>query len=151
MTGSAGEPREAGSLPRPQDEVGAPDDAMPFDHVVVVMMENHSFDNLLGELSRTRAEVDGLEFDSSGQARNSNPSVAGGPSDVPAHALPNTAQAKNVTQSWKATHAQIAGGRMDGFVSSEEGRSEAMGYYTPDVLPFAYSPALSKVRPSTSL
>ena len=30
-------------------------DAMPFDHVVVVMMENHSFDNLLGALRALRS------------------------------------------------------------------------------------------------
>ena len=35
---------------------------MPFDHVIVVMMENHSFDNLLGALSTSRADVDGLTF-----------------------------------------------------------------------------------------
>lgn len=40
--------REPESLPRPGQPAGTSDDAMPFDHIVVVMMENHSFDNLLG-------------------------------------------------------------------------------------------------------
>ena len=39
-----------GSLPNPGAPPGTPDQSMPFDHVVVVMMENHSLDNLLGAL-----------------------------------------------------------------------------------------------------
>ncbi|MHB8242034.1 MAG: alkaline phosphatase family protein, partial [Solirubrobacteraceae bacterium] len=98
---------------------------------------NHSFDNLLGDLSRTRSDVDGLSFDSAGQATNSNPSGGGAPA-VTAFALQDTAQAKHVSQSWKATHDQIDKGAMDGFVTSAKAR-EPMGYYTPQVLPFAYS------------
>jgi phospholipase C len=37
--------REAGSRPFPDKPVGAINTDMPFDHIVVVMMENHSFDN----------------------------------------------------------------------------------------------------------
>jgi phospholipase C len=110
---------------------------MQFDHLVVVMMENHSFDNLLGGLSRARADVDGLTFDGAGNATNSNPSPSGGV--VVAHALTDTSQAQNVTQSWQATHEQTDGGAMDGFVKTAKGTDEPMGYYTPEVLPFAYS------------
>ena len=133
------EPRLAGSLPFPDLPAGTPNDAMPFEHIVVVMMENHSFDNLFGELSRSREEVEGLRFNAAGEALNSNPSVAGGASDVPARPLQSTAQAKDISQSWKATHEQIDSGEMDGFVSSEKGQPEAMGYYPEAVLPFAYS------------
>ena len=111
---------------------------MPFDHIVVVMMENHSFDNLLGALPRSQPSVDGLTFNSAGEATNSNPGTGATPPEVAAFALPNTAQAKNVSQSWKATHEQINGGLMNGFVQSV-GAVEPMGYYTPEVLPFAYS------------
>jgi phospholipase C len=38
------------SLPDPSRPAGTATAAMPFDHVVCVMMENHSFDNLLGAL-----------------------------------------------------------------------------------------------------
>lgn len=130
--------REAGSLPFPDMPVGTVNEQMPFDHLVVVMMENHSFDNLLGALSRTRPEVDGLSFDSSGEASNANPGSAGSSPEVTAFPLTSTAQAKHVSQSWKATHDQIDGGAMDGFVKSV-GSREPMGYYTPEVLPFAYS------------
>src|SRR5580704_1627111 len=101
--------REPESLPRPDQPAGAVDDAMPFDHVVVVTMENHSFDNLLGALSRTRGDVDGLRFDAAGDPENSNPGGVRTPATVTAYPIANTAQAKNVSQSWKATHEQIDG------------------------------------------
>jgi phospholipase C len=131
-------PREAGSLPFADRPIGAANEQMPFDHLVVVMMENHSFDNLLGTLSRTRTDVDGLSFDQAGEATNSNPGGPGMAPQVGSFPLRSTAQATHVSQSWKATHAQIGGGAMDGFVKSVDAR-EPMGYYTPEVLPFAYS------------
>ncbi len=135
----AGTEREPGSLPFPDRPPGAVNEEMDFDHLVVVMMENHSFDNLLGELTLSNKNVNGLEFDAAGTAMNKNPSVKGGPPDVPAKRLPDTTQAKNITQSYEATAEQIDGGEMDGFVSSEHGYTEAMGYYPPEVLPFSYS------------
>ncbi|HEX3692751.1 MAG TPA: alkaline phosphatase family protein [Solirubrobacteraceae bacterium] len=129
---------KAGDRPYPEKPVGTVDEQMPFDHIVVVMMENHSFDNLLGDLGRTRGEVDGLSFDAAGRATNSNPGLDAA-SVVKAFPLPNTAQAKNLTQGWQATHEQIDEGRMDGFVRSVGGNPEPMGYYTAEVLPFAHS------------
>jgi phospholipase C len=111
---------------------------MPFDHLVVVMMENHSFDNLLGALRRKNPLVDGLDFDGQGHALNSNPGSARLGAEVLSFPLHTTAQAKKVSQSWKATHEQIAGGAMSGFVESV-GATEPMGFYTPEALPFAYS------------
>lgn len=130
--------RGPGSLPFPTIPAGTPNNQMPFDHLIVVMMENHSFDNLLGAMAQTRADVDGLSFTSSGTPENSNPGIGHMPAVVPSFPLTTTAQAKNVTQTWKATHDQIAGGAMNGFVRSA-GALEPMGYYTPEVLPFAYS------------
>jgi len=54
-------------------------------------------------------------------------------------AQPRGGQAKHWTQSGVATHDQIDGGGMDGFVRSGSGAHEPMGYYTPEVPPFAYS------------
>jgi phospholipase C len=130
--------RGPGSLPFPEKAAGTINETMPFDHLVVVMMENHSFDNLLGELSRTRPEVDGLTFDAAGTATNSNPGIQSASPPVGSFPLPDTAQAKNLSQSWRATHEQINRGAMDGFVRSVKA-PEPMGYYTPAVLPFAYS------------
>ena len=103
------------------------------------MMENHSFDNLLGDLGRQRTDVDALHFDVSGAPTNSNPGAGGAPGTVTAFPFANTSQTKRVTQSWAATHEQVNRGAMDGFVRSSNGAREPMGYYPPEVLPFAYS------------
>jgi hypothetical protein len=66
--------RQPDSLPFPGGAPGTVDLGMPFDHIVVVMMENHSFDNLLGELSRQgQPGADGLTFNQAGVPTNSNP------------------------------------------------------------------------------
>jgi hypothetical protein len=72
--------------------------------------------DLLGALSRSRHDVDGLRFDASGNPTDSNPETTHTPAEVFAFPLANTAQARNVRQSWKATPEQIDDGAMDGFV-----------------------------------
>jgi phospholipase C len=111
-------------------------DEMPFQHLVVVMMENHSFDNLLGALSAHHPNVDGLTF-AAGAATNWNPGAARTPATVRAFPVADTSQGSDVNQSWRESHAQINGGAMDGFVKST-GSEQPMGYYTRDTLPFAY-------------
>jgi Phosphoesterase family len=130
--------REPDSLLRPGQPAGTVDDAMPFDHIVVVMMKNHSFDNLLGALPRAgQPAADGLTFDSAGRPINTNPGGVGTPATVTAFAFSSTAQGPHVSQTWNATHEQINGGKMDGFVWSVDA-TQPMGYYPRDVLPFAY-------------
>jgi phospholipase C len=128
------------SLPDPKRPAGTVDPTMPFDHIVVIMMENHSFDNALGALARAGQPLaHGLRFARSGVALDSNPGPTG---PVRSFAMPTTAQPGPVSQSWNATHTQIDGGRMDGFVRSVD-RAAPMGYWTPEVLPFIYSLARS--------
>jgi phospholipase C len=140
MAASAALVHAPDSLPNPKLPAGTVDPALPFDHVVIVMMENHSFDNALGALARAgQPKAQGLRFSSAGVALNSNPGPQGAVRSFP---FPTTAQGPNVSQSWNATHEQIDGGRMDGFVRSV-GADQPMGYWTPDVLPFIYSLARS--------
>ncbi len=136
LSASARSLRGPGSLPDPGRPAGTPTEALPFDHIVMVMMENHSFDNLLGALSRSgQPKAQGLRFSSTGVALNSNPGPSG-----PVRSFPfaTTAQGPHVSQAWNPTHAQIDGGRMDGFVRSVESE-QPMGYWTETELPFAYS------------
>jgi hypothetical protein len=78
-------------------------------HVVVLMMENHSFDNYFGFLEG----VDGHR----GNARNPNRAENG--EIVPALQLRSTKQYPQLpTQSWYASHLQYGEGRCDGFVRS---------------------------------
>ncbi|HEY2316941.1 MAG TPA: alkaline phosphatase family protein [Solirubrobacteraceae bacterium] len=131
--------RRPDSLPDPHRPAGTADLTMPFDHVVVVMMENHSFDNLLGALPLYGYRAaDGLTFTAAGSATNANPGAAATPSTVRAFPFSSTAQGPDVAQDWNATHEQIDGGRMDGFVRSVNS-TQPMGYYPREVLPFAYS------------
>ncbi len=132
----AAKQRAPDSLPNPRVPAGTVNQALPFDHIVVVMMENHSFDNLLGALPLYGSKkADGLKFTRKGVARNSNPGPDG---PVYSFEFPTSEQGGGVSQSWNATHEQIDGGEMDGFVRSTES-VQPMGYWTPRVLPFAYS------------
>ena len=49
---SANRLRKPDSLPDPSRPAGTPTDAFPFDHLVILMMENHSFDCYFGMLPR---------------------------------------------------------------------------------------------------
>ncbi len=136
LASAAAAMRVPDSLPDPRRPAGTATAALPFDHVVVVMMENHSFDNLLGALPRSgQPKAQGLRFTAAGAARNYNPGPSG---KVHSYPFTSTAQGSGVSQTWNATHQQIDGGKMDGFVQSVDS-IQPMGYWTPDVLPFAYS------------
>src|ERR1700740_3535901 len=106
-------------------------------HIVVLMMENHSFDNYLGTLGRG----DGLPLGDDGRPDAENPDSAGAP--IRAYHAGSTVQKKGAPcQSWSASHAQWAGGKMNGFVTSTEqaapegDKTAAMGYWTDQDLPF---------------
>jgi phospholipase C len=142
---AAAAPRAPGSLPFPDRPAGVPQtDLAPelanIDHIIVVMMENHSFDNYLGMLPHKdpafAGRVDGF------------PSV--GPDGIPtvtqtdgsgntyrAFPMPNGCQGGDISQSWSASHEAYDGGRMDGFL---RGSGEmAMGYWDDATLPFYWS------------
>jgi len=127
--------RPPNSLPDPTRPAGAPTAALPFDHIVVVMMENHSFDNYLGMLPRHGQPLaDGFSFDASGRPTNSNP-VKDGYITVQ-HAASLCTPAGSASQSWNDTHHEIDQGRMDGFARLGE---SSMGYWDKSDLPFYYS------------
>ncbi len=134
---SAATRRTPDSLPDPSRPAGTADPGLPFDHIVVVMMENHSFDNYLGMLPVAGTPAaDGFRFNGKKKPTNRNPSAGG---KVTAFPFGTTAQGPDVTQTWNATHRQVNGGKMNGFVYGNSGSPQAMGYYGPAVLPFAYS------------
>src|SRR5277367_413180 len=139
-----------GSRPQPARPAGI--DLLPqIRHIVVLMMENHSYDNYLGMLP---GRGDGFPLGGDGQPEASNSGADGEP--VRAHHLRSTVQLPCVpSQSWHATHHQWDEGKNDGFVTSNEvivpaagdvdpalcqgaGASIGMGYWTEDDLPFYY-------------
>ena len=145
LTRRAGD-QEPGPLPRP--DLAAGSDLLPqIKHIVVLMMENHSYDNYLGMLA---GRGEGFPLGPDGQPDVSNPGIDG--ESVPAHHLDATAQQPEVpSQSWHGTHLQWDEGKCDGFVSSTQAllpgkdASLGMGYWTEADLPFYYG--LAKTFP----
>jgi phospholipase C len=133
------------SLPFPDRPAGT--DCLPqIRHIVVLMMENHSFDNYLGVLGRG----DGLPTDEDGSVSMANPTSNG--VAVPAKPLRSTRQKVGVpTQSWEASHTQWNNGANDGFARAVEvctpgaDPATAMGYWTEAELPFYH--ALARTFP----
>jgi phospholipase C len=148
-------PRRGGGRsvgPPPQPSLPAGTDLLPqIKHIVVLMMENHSYDNYLGML---KGRGDGFPLGADGLPEASNSGADGEP--VRAHHLRSTVQLPCVpSQSWHATHHQWDEGKHDGFVTSSEvivpaagdvdpalcqgaGAAVGLGYWTEDDLPFYY-------------
>jgi phospholipase C len=130
--------RMPGSRPFPQIAEGT--DMLPqIEHVVVVMMENHSYDNFLGMLGRGPFQTprgDGFQIAADGYPANSNPFASGKP--LRAFRMPTTCQfGGKPTQEWEQAHIQYANGTNQGFVVSGSG-DVAMGYWDSQDLPFTY-------------
>jgi phospholipase C len=124
-----------GDRPDPSRPAGT--DMLPrVKHIIVLMMENHSFDNYLGTLGRG----EGLPLGDDGTPDAGNLDSAG--ATVRAHHASSTTQAQgDPCQSWSASHAQWAEGKMSGFVTSAEqatggDSAVAMSYWTDQDLPF---------------
>jgi phospholipase C len=124
--------RTPGSLPYPRLPAGT--DTLPqIEHIVVLMMENHSYDNRLGMLRRPGAN--GFRLGRGGRPTATNPYPNG---DLQhAFRMPTTCQNSTVTQEWGNSHLQYDNGKMDGFVLTS--KAEAMGYWQEEDQPFYYS------------
>ena len=103
------------------------------EHVVILMMENHSFDDHFGRLGRG----DGLTVAADGTPLNYNPSADGG--YVLSFPMPNTAVPvdSKIGQDWNASHLCWDHGTNMGFARTCGPAS--MGHFTPAQLPFYHS------------
>ncbi len=133
-----------GTLPNPSAPAGT--DQIPLiKNIVIVMLENHSYDNILGMMP---GRGDGFVLGADGKPTASNPwptsSVFPPPSkDAVLHAfpMPNPCQQPaHPYNTWEAFKVSYAGGRNNGFVKSQSG-PVSMGYFEPSVLPFTNSMA----------
>ena len=129
----------SGAPPNPDLPVGT--DTLPqIKHIVILMMENHSYDNYFGMLAD---HGDGFSLNPAGQPTATEMGSNG--QAIPAHHFPQPNQSKGVpTQSWHASHIQFDNGANDGFVASIEQTvpkgdpTVAMGYWDEADLPFYY-------------
>jgi phospholipase C len=108
----------------------APSHEPPFDTVVVVMLENRSFDHLLGWLPGADGRQGGLSY----------PDRAG--RQHPTHDLGRNftgCGSADPDHSWAGGQTQLAGGRNDGWLLTPSRRSiddtYPIGYYTDTALP----------------
>ena len=110
------------------------------------MMENHSYDNYLGMLGRGPGEQprgDGFATGPDGRPTAANPTPDGRAQH--AFRMPTTCQLSGKpSQEWEQAHVQFDEGSNDGFVKSDSG-PVAMGYWTGQDLPWAYSLAATSV------
>jgi phospholipase C len=129
--------RKPDTLPFPHLPAGTP--SMPkIDHIVVLMMENHSFDNLLGAVPwrvKGRELVDGFTR-KHGQVVNFNQDASG--RKIHAQSAVSPCQLPGLpSQAWNASHQSWDGGRNDGFVRACG--PIAMRYWDDTDIPFTYS------------
>lgn len=136
---------KSGALPAETQGESRPQGAdIPIDHIVVVMMENRSFDHYFQKLPESGQEDVEVAPDTF-----SNP----GPDQTAVAPARDTQLCfVDTNHEWTGTHMQINGGKMDGFVTTNENWHEvpvhgtldmisgrrAMTYYTAEDLPFYY-------------
>jgi len=108
-----------GTLPPPQQS--------GIEHVVVVTMENRSFDHFLGWLPGADGKQAGIQFtDSAGAAHATHPlapDFTGCPHADPDH-------------SYNGARTEYDGGKMDGFLRAGSNDVFSLGYYAEQDLPF---------------
>jgi phospholipase C len=122
-------------VPYPSLPLGQFTGVFPFKHLIMVMQENHSFDNYLGMLPVSgQPKADGFRFNKNEEPINWNP--VGKDRMYVYHQSGAIGATDSGSQSWDDSHDQIAGGTMSGFAGTGPG---SMGYYTEDDLPFYYS------------
>ncbi|HVA06014.1 MAG TPA: alkaline phosphatase family protein [Acidimicrobiales bacterium] len=103
-------------------------------HIILLMMENHSFDNYLGRLGRGEGLTGHLPVNRTSEGR-----------PIPAHRFSRTDQDPvSPSQSWRSSHIQYAEGRNDGFARAVEDMAPdtdpalGMGHWGEEDLPFYY-------------
>jgi phospholipase C len=110
---------------------------IPIDTIVVVMMENRSFDHLLSNLPAFgQPDVDVAT------TANTNPDDTG--TAVPFHHLDPYCFG-DTNHEWSGSHTEYDGGKNDGFVKANrdnfDSGARAMGFYDERDVPFIYAAA----------
>jgi phospholipase C len=124
------------------------DKDIPIDHVIVLMMENHSFDNYFGHLNEDLGRTDVEES----PADAGNPTTDGG---VAPYTHAQHLCTLDTNHEWDGSHLEWADGGMSGFAQQNEGweasqlpngadptlasGARAMFYYDQTDIPFYYA------------
>ncbi len=128
------------------------DKDIPIKNVIVLMMENHSFDNYFGQINKALGRTD-FEVPDGGET-NSITTADGGTTVAPYTHAPHLCTL-DTNHEWDGTHLSWADGGMSGFAQQNEGWSagdlpngadpalasgaRAMYYYDQTDIPFYYN------------
>ncbi|WP_300601899.1 alkaline phosphatase family protein [Niabella sp.] len=118
-------------------------------HVVVVYMENHSFDNLYGEFKgangiKNAQKGNFVQVDEQGRPYTYLPEIPRNnafPTNLPNKLfnidqyVPSDKKTPDVTHRFYHNQLQINGGKMDKFAAYNDSKGLAMGYYNTKKLP----------------
>jgi len=115
--------------------VSAAPAATPIKHVIVIVQENHTFDNYFG----TYPGVNGI-YNVKAKANSS-----GGPPVVEPYPFASAVLKGNLNNSWTAAHDAYDNGKMDGFVAAQNDTDVAMGYYDYRLIPYYWDYAAQYV------
>jgi len=112
-------------------------DAIPIQHVVILMQENRSFDQYFGHLKGHGQD----DVDVAPEATN-DPAPPNGGAAIPWH-HESAYCVEDTDHGWPASHTQWNNGKNDGFARSnvtakDPTGSRAMGYYDQTDIPFYY-------------
>ena len=121
------------------DDLGLTPEALlaNIDHIVVLCMENRSWDHYFGSRKLLEGEAsNGFNGD------ETNPDMGG--VDIPIYPLPDDAAPADPPHQWDEVHAQWANGSIDQFVIENEKvnpdqKGEVMGYHVRSALPMLYT------------
>ncbi|HEY1951868.1 MAG TPA: alkaline phosphatase family protein [Gemmatimonadaceae bacterium] len=124
-------------------------DFSKLEHIVVIYMENHSFDNLYGDFpganGLSSAGAHATQVDRSGKPYTSLPRPPGkafpanlpnAPFDIERY-VPIGANTPDLVHRFYQEQSQIDGGRMDRFAAISDAKGLVMGYYHSKNLPLA--------------
>jgi len=130
FSGAAGPSTLTFSVPNPN--------GLPINHIVVLMQENHSADDYFSQLSAEGQP----DYEAEPNTGNPNPLDPTGPPILPFHKT-TYCEVADLDHSWNGTHAEIDGGKMDGFtkanaIPQDPTGSRTMGYYDQADLPYYY-------------
>lgn len=130
-------------------ETSFDDGIRQINHVVVIYMENHSFDNLYGEFkgangikNATRGKF--VQVDKDGRPYEYLPEIPRNnsfPTNLPNELfnidqyVPSDKKTPDVTHRFFHNQLQIDGGKMDKFAAYNNSKGLAMGYYSTEKLP----------------
>lgn len=99
---------------------------IPIKHIVIIVEENHTFDNYFG----TYPGANGLN------GSVTPPSSAGVPPAVAPFHIPGVTVEHDLCHTWECAHRAYDNGKMDGFVAAARGSNLTMGYFDYHQIPY---------------